>query len=55
MMDDEEIDTLADVPSYVDQVDIPAAPDTNPEIATASGVDEYGLPVVPPPVATALK
>eukprot|EP00939_MAST-03C_sp_MAST-3C-sp1_P002145 g2145.t1 len=52
---DAELDGLADdTPTYVD---VPAAPDgpigtkvdDTPTPATASGVDEYGLPVVPVP------
>lgn len=55
---DDEIGDLTEVPDYVDSVDIPTAPDTVPSIpeptkTPASGVDEYGLPVVPAPVATA--
>lgn len=46
---DDELEMEADaegdeVPSYLQPSSIPAAPDAKPDVATAEGVDEFGLP-----------
>ena len=52
---DAELDGLTDdvTPSYIDVPSVPDSkisdPTPTPALPTASGVDEYGLPVVPTP------